>query len=451
MKNTHTALVKNSLWVIAGFGFGQALRLVSSVVLARLLAPEIFGAMVVVYSIRGGIDLLSDIGVQQSIVTHKQADEPEFYNTAWTLRLLRGVLIFVVCVLLAVPLSRFYNMPMLSWIMPVIGLSFPIVGLGSLGTMFLQKRLASATISVFELILEMVTSVSQIVFAWLSPTIWALVFGSLVHSVARAIGNYIVVPGLRHRLFISSRFAKQIFSFGSWIFLSSLIYFLSANFDRLYLGKEIPLAILGVYGIARSLAEIANTLMGRLNFIIIFPFIASHSETPRSVLRAQIATSRAIFLMIAAGGLALLVVGSDWIVAILYDTRYHSAGGMLAALTIGVWFSIVCTVNESTLLGFGRPQYGAFANGLKLIWLVIGIPSCVVTYGMAGVIIVLLLSDAWRYIPIFVGQRKESFSFACQDMVFTCLFFCLITGGEWLRFSMGFGTSFGAIWSSLQH
>jgi O-antigen/teichoic acid export membrane protein len=284
----------------------------------------------------------------------------------------------------------------------------------------------------------------------MSPTIWALVFGGLIHTIARAVGNYIIVPDLRHRLFISPRLAKQIFTFGSWIFLSSLIYFLSANFDRLYLGKEIPIAILGVYGIARALAEIANTLVSRLNFIIIFPFVASHSETPRSILRAQIAPSRAIFLMMAAGALALFVVCADWIIAVLYDARYHSAGWMLAALLINVWFSIVSTINESTLLGFGKPHYAVFANGLKLAWLVVGIPTCVVTYGVAGVIIVLLLSDVWRYIPILVGQRREKFSFARQDILITCAFFCLIAGGEWLRWSMGFQTSFDAFWFLVQ-
>src|ERR1700722_5218746 len=292
MKNTHVTLVKNSLWVIGGFGFGQALRLVSSVIMARLLAPEIFGIIVIVYSIRGGIDLLSDLGVQQSIVTNKNADEPEFYNTAWTLRLLRGLLVFAVCIIFAMPLSNFYDTPILSSIMPVVGLSFPIVGLGSLGTIFLQKRLQAARLSVFELLLELITSISQVVFAWFSPTVWALVFGGLVHSIARAIGNYIAVPKLRHRLLISGKFAKQIFTFGSWIFLSSLIYFLSANFDRLYLGKAIPLELLGIYGIARNLAEIANTLVSRLNYIIIFPFVASHSETSRSSLRAQVISSR---------------------------------------------------------------------------------------------------------------------------------------------------------------
>jgi O-antigen/teichoic acid export membrane protein len=55
MKNTHVTLVRNSLWVIGGFGFGQALHLVSSIIMARLLAPEIFGIMVIVYIAFGAV------------------------------------------------------------------------------------------------------------------------------------------------------------------------------------------------------------------------------------------------------------------------------------------------------------------------------------------------------------------------------------------------------------
>jgi O-antigen/teichoic acid export membrane protein len=448
MKKTHAAFIKNSLWVIGGFGIGQAIRLVSSMIMARLLAPEIFGIMVIVYSIRGGIELLSDIGIQQSVVANTNADRPEFYNTAWTLRLLRGALLFVTCVLFAVPLSSFYNMPILRWVIPAIGLSFPITGLGSLGSMFLQRRQQSARLSVFELILEATTSMSQIAFAWFNPTVWALVFGGLMSSIARAIGNYIVLPELRHRLFFSAEFAKQIFRFGVWIFLSSLIYFLAANFDRLYLGKAIPLKLLGVYGIARSLTEIANALVSRLNFIIIFPFVASHSDMPRAVLREQIRWSRISFLLVAAVGLAAIVVSSDLLVATLYDARYRDAGWMLSALTIGVWFSIVCTINESVLLGFGKPHYAAYSNAVKFAWLVIGMPICAEAYGVVGVVFIFLLSDVWRYFPTLVGQCRERFSFVMQDAIISLGFIVLVAFGEWLRWSMGFATSFDAIWPS---
>jgi len=305
------SLVKNAIWVIGGFGVSQILRLVSGVILARLLAPEVFGIMVIVYSIRTGIDLLSDIGVGQSVVANRDADRPEFYNTAWSLRFLRGFVLFALCAVVAAPLAKFYQAPVLGSVVPVVGAYFAIIGMGSLAPMFLQKRLRSATLSMFELSVEFITSAFQIIFAWFNPTIWVFVLGGMINVMARAIGSYIVVPDIRHRFSISGSVARQIFSFGFWIFLSSLIYFLSANFDRLYLGRVIPFGILGIYGIARSLAEIANTLASRLNFIIIFPFIASQAETSRRELRFRIRSSRAMFLLIAAVSLAAIALVSD--------------------------------------------------------------------------------------------------------------------------------------------
>jgi O-antigen/teichoic acid export membrane protein len=123
---------------------------------------------------------------------------------------------------------------------------------------------------------------------------------------------------------------------------------------------------------------------------------------------------------------------------------------MLSALTVGVWFSIICTINESTLLGFGKPYYAAVGNGLKLAWLVVGIVMSIGTYGVAGAIIIVLTSDAWRYVPILIGQRREHFSFVSQDIMITMIFLGLIAAGEWARWSLGLGTSFSALLPLLQ-
>src|SRR5262249_54807412 len=149
-------------------------------------------------------------------------------------------------------------------------------------------------------------------------TIWALVFGSLVASAARTIGSHFLVPGLWHRFYISKRYAWQILAFGKWIFVSTIAYFLSMNFDRLYLGTVIPLELLGVYGIARSLSDVVGILVLRLGSVVVFPLIAQFSEMPRDHLREQLASIRLTFLLLAALGLSFFAATADWVVAILY-------------------------------------------------------------------------------------------------------------------------------------
>src|SRR3954463_8032559 len=106
-------------WTTFGYGAVQALRLVNNVVLARLLAPQIFGLMAIVNAIRTGVELLSDVGISQNIVSNPRGAEPVFYNTAWTLQASRGLLLAALCLLLSVPAAQFFDYPELASILPV--------------------------------------------------------------------------------------------------------------------------------------------------------------------------------------------------------------------------------------------------------------------------------------------------------------------------------------------
>ena len=83
-----------------------------------------------------------------------------------------------------------------------------------------------------------------------------------------------LVPGIRHRFFIDRNYAREILVFGKWIFWSSMISFLAMNFDRLYFAKQLTLAELGVYGIARNLTETITQLAVRYGNLLLFPMVA---------------------------------------------------------------------------------------------------------------------------------------------------------------------------------
>src|SRR5690242_13881401 len=113
------SLVQRLGWTTLSYGVSQAIRLVTNVVLARLLAPEILGIMALVNAIRTGVQLLSDVGINQNIVSNPRGTDPDFYDTAWTLQALRGVALAALCAFLAIPAARFFNHPELAAILPV--------------------------------------------------------------------------------------------------------------------------------------------------------------------------------------------------------------------------------------------------------------------------------------------------------------------------------------------
>jgi O-antigen/teichoic acid export membrane protein len=438
-------LLKGAIWTIGAYGLGQALRLATNVFLAQLLAPELFGIMLIVNSLRMGIELISDVGIGQNIIYHKHANDPDFYNTAWSLQAIRSVLLWLVALAVAAPLARFYQTPILVYIVPLTAFGIVLSGFTSVSRTLLQKRMQIAKLNAFDTIMAFVSSAAYVVFAYVSPTIWALVFGGLFGSAVTMIASYFLLPDIKQKFHLSKEFSWEILHFGKWIFVSSIVYFLSTNFDRLYLGKVVPLQLLGVYGIARSISELLGLVVLRLGNYVLFPLIASHSQTPRAELRAQLASIRLKFMLVAAVGFSLFAATADLPIKILYDERYQAAAWMLPLLIMGSWFSILAFINEAMLLGLGKPSYSAISNGLKFAFLLISLPLCVKLYGLIGGVMVVALADLLRYVPILIGQSKERFSFGMQDLVLTLAVVLLIGFWEWLRWTLGFGTSFDSL------
>ena len=86
---------------MAGYGTVLVLRLLGNLVIARLLVPEVFGIMAVATSIQLVIALTGDIGLRQAVIRSPDIGNPRFLNTAWTVQILRGLSIWLLCVVAA--------------------------------------------------------------------------------------------------------------------------------------------------------------------------------------------------------------------------------------------------------------------------------------------------------------------------------------------------------------
>jgi O-antigen/teichoic acid export membrane protein len=438
-------LVKGTVWTVGAFGASQLLRLGTNVILTRLLAPELFGLMLVVNTLMTGVQLISDVGIGQNIVYSKNAEKPAFYNTAWTIQIIRSIGVWLAFMAASVPAARFYEMPVLATILPIAGISILVGGLQAVSPSILQKRLEFAKLNVFQLVTGVFSAAAFVLLGYLTRTIWSLVAGGIVASVVSTAASFFLLPELKHKFCLDRRVAWEIVNYGKWIFVSSIVYFLSGNFDRLYFAKVVPLQLLGVYGIARSISELLAIVAARLGNTVVFPFIASHADMPRDSLRLHLIPIRSQFLWLTALGCSLFVATADLAIKIIFDQRYHAAGWMLPILIVGAWFSTVAMINESTLLGLGRPFYLTVGYSVRFVLLVFGLPISLKFGGLVGGIVALAMIEMCRYIAIFVGQKRERFSFGGQDLGITIAMFLMIGLWEGLRWVSGLGTSFDSL------
>jgi len=436
---------RGAIWTIAGYGSSQVMRFGSNLILTRLLVPEYYGLMTVVNTLRMGIELFSDIGIPQSIVNNESGDEPSFRDTAWTIQVIRGFIIWVVFLLITIPTANIYDDRRLLWLIPIMGFSSVIDGFSSTTIYTFQRRLDLGKLTQFDFIILTLTILTMIVWAWLSPSVWALGMGVIAGAVYRTIGSHWLIPGYTNRFAWNRDALQEIISFGRLMFVATALMFLGEQADRLILGKLFSFQMLGVYSIAYTLAGIPRETIKKLSYRVIFPAISNQASIPRSTLRAKILRQRRIVLFGFAVCIAALVTVGDLIIATLYDKRYSEATWMMPILCSGIWFSVLFYTISPALLAIKKPLYSAQSNLARFVIIGIGLPLAFYRFGNVGAIIAIAIADFPLYFVNLWGLRQEKLSCISQDIQGTVFFIGLLALFLFIRYFLGFGVPIQAI------
>ncbi|HKJ62377.1 MAG TPA: oligosaccharide flippase family protein, partial [Hyphomicrobiales bacterium] len=150
-------------WTAFAMIVTQVLRLVGSLIMTRLLAPEMFGIMSIVLSVQITLFLLLDVGLRPAIIQSPRGNDPELLNTAWTIQIIRSVVVAAALVLIAIMLPKAIGIglfaadsawasPDLPLVLAVVSLSVVINGFESTNTITAERNLALKRFTAMKLI-----------------------------------------------------------------------------------------------------------------------------------------------------------------------------------------------------------------------------------------------------------------------------------------------------------
>lgn len=430
--------LKGTYYIVLFYVVALSLRMVSSIVLSHLFTPEYFGVMALLTTVLVGLSLFSHLGVQEGVIQNERGDEPVFLNTAWTLQVLRGVFLWVMTVLLAWPVARFYHEPRMIALFPALGFGCVIAGASSPSLLALARHMGVGKMSFLELLGQVVQFVVTLVWAWIQPSLWALVGGRLASELVRSAASYMFMPELRPRFALEKESVRAILHFGKWILLGTALAFLAQQSDRLILGKLVSFVLLGVYGIAFSLSDLPRQIISLFCSRVGFPFIARFSGRSRVEFRATLVKYRTPVL--AVGGLMLILVicAGDQFILRVYDKRYQDAAWMICILAAGLWHTLLYGTTNSAVLALSQTRYNAAGNLAYCITLFILIPFGYRNFGMPGAVTAVAVSDLPVYFIVLYGSYREKIATLMQDILMTLAFVSALAAALALRRAMGF-------------
>lgn len=343
------------------------------------------------------IGLLTEIGLSQVIFQSPNGGSRTFLNTAWSVQILRGVLVWSLCITVAAGLhlgsiwgflspDSVYAEPSLPGLIIVGSFSAVILGFQSIKTITARRELDLGRLTLINTFSQFAGVIIIVGLGWLTRSIWSFIGGLLLTASITVLLGHVSLRGPRDRLAWEKNALRELSHFGKWIFLSSAISATILNGDRMLLAAWLNPAALGFYSIANNLASVPDALANSLFGSVAMPTLGEVNRSQPERFSLQFSRMRWLsdsLLLFVAG---VLFASGATIVGLLFDSRYSSAGWMLQWLSFSLVF-VRYNIAGMAYIALGRPYLITAVNVIRSISLFVFLAIGFYAFGVFGAII----------------------------------------------------------------
>lgn len=359
-----------SIFTLGGFGVGQVLRLLSNLILTRLVMPEAFGLMAVAVSINIWAIMLTDIGIGAGVIRSKNSDDPDFLRTAWTLQILRNFIVWGIILLAAAGVvalrsagvfgaESIYSNPLLPWVMSATGAQLAISAFSSANQMMAQRKLAMGKVVALEVSVQLFAMLATIGFAAAGYGVWALVIGMLSSAAVNTVASHFVFAGPKMKIAMKREYFSEIFHFGKWLIIASFFGFFVNRGDQIVFGGYMPAERFSLYVIATIWIMAASTVMQTLINRIFYPAFSEIIRERPQALTPAYRKARAIIdtasIAMAYGAFFL----SGPVFGLIYPDAYEGVGYFMKLLSPFLLLTPFRLINTTILAAGDSKQFTA--------------------------------------------------------------------------------------------
>lgn len=392
--------------VIGAVAFNNVVRMVGSIILTRLFAPETFGIVGIIGSVAFVFAMTSDLGFQAFVVRHPDGDRRKFLDTIWTIAVARSVILTVLLAAAARPIAGAVGKPELALVIAVSSLTFLIEGLASLSLLTAIRRRLILRLSVLEASVTVAQLILAVALALIWRSYWAIVVATLLSGLLKSTLSYVMFSGAGQRFRLDRTYAAELWRFARFVTGSSIMIMLVMQADKLVMARLMPLDAFGFYMLATNLGLAPLAFTAAYASRVLYPHYAAAWREGGSDFRAMIYVKRrgvSVLYMLAAGG---LIGAAPLLVAVLYDERYAAAGPYLQLVALTPFFALSSNSANEALTATGRVQVTFQASAIKLAWLAVAGPVGFFAGGPLGLVAVVGLMELPAMLLRWVQLRR---------------------------------------------
>lgn len=428
-----TSVSKNIFWSIAERFSSQALYFVISVVLARLISPDIYGIVNIVTVFVNLFSLAVQTGFSSALIFDDKTDERKYSSAFWSTLILTSVLYGVLFVAASL-IATFYGYPEIKLYVRVMSLQLILQGIYSIPFAYVSKHMLFSKTVISTFVGMAVSGVVAVFLAINGMGVWALISMNGIQVLVATIVLWVIIK-FKIQLILDIKSVIRMWGYCWKLMAVDFLNSLYTNLNSLIIGKKYQSSDVAYYNKAYSLPQ---TLLGSVNTAIsqvLFPVFAqvksSIGET-REMLRKSIRAMNYIILPVLTG---LAAISHDAIL-LLFTEAWLETAPYLQLMCIAWMFQPIQTNTAQAMKALGKTSVYLKLEIVKkvcgLVILLFFLVTGTSAISLAWALVASQIASILLNMPVLKKYFEYNYSAQIKDMlssvVMNLIMFILVCG-----------------------
>lgn len=346
---------------------------ISTVILARILAPEAFGIMVTATMVVSFAEIFTDAGFQKYLIQRDFSTDSrriDSTNVAFWTNFFFSLVVFLLIACFSNGIANAVGCPGYESVIIVSSINIPIASLSSIQIALYRRKLDFRTLFYIRIVGIFVPLLITVPLAFVTKSYWSLIVGMLALNIINAC-VLTFFSSWKPKFFYDFSLLREMFGFSSWTMVESITFWLMGYVDIFIVGHVLNQYYLGIYKTAISTVGQFVSIIVSATTPVLFAGLSrvQNDSVAFEQLFFKFQKITSILLVPLAFGLFLY---SDIVVSVLLGSQWTDVTYFMGLWAMTSSVAILLSNYSSEIYrAKGKPRLSVLSQCLQIVFLIV--------------------------------------------------------------------------------